>query len=88
VSFAGLVLPFAVAVASLAALTLARIGTVPTPKRHARHDTPPGREPWNTSYQVTEAARRAAPSVGKLFLVLQRDKSARPPARHACRRPR
>jgi hypothetical protein len=78
------VLPFAVTVASLAALTLARIGAAVAPAT----TRPSARPRRDTSYQVTEAARRAAPSVGKLFLVPQRDKTARPPARHACRRPR
>jgi len=70
------VLPFAVAVASLAALTLGRIGAPRAPTAR-----PPGRERRDTSHQVTGAARRAALSVGKLFLVLQRDKTAatRPP---------
>jgi hypothetical protein len=34
----------------------------------------PGRKPRDTSRAVAEAARKAAPSVGKLFLVLQRDR--------------
>jgi hypothetical protein len=34
----------------------------------------PGRKPGDTSRAVAEAARRAAWSVGKLFLVLQRDR--------------
>ena len=42
--------------------------------RPRRHGAPPGRRPGDTSRAVAEAARRAAWSVGKLFLVLQRDR--------------